>query len=836
MVFDFTKVKVKKKDTMPVDPVELFQKIKVSDPNINDLWLAQGDALRAWHKNRAKRDLGVVLNTGAGKTLVGLLMAQSLVNETRGKILYACSSIQLVEQTEEKAKGYGLDVTTRVRGGYSNDLFLRGHAPCVTTYQALFNGYSVFFKEEINAIIFDDAHAAEHLLRDHFSVKITRTTFPSFYSAIAGLFKDYHHKVGKAGSYEELGDPSCRRLFLIPPFEVQRNFAELTRVLHEAKLSSEVETKFAWEHIKDHVDLCCLLITGSEITITPAFVPTLCLPYFGKKTRRIYLSATLSAPDAFARTFGKVPDEVIAPTTTAGECERLILIPARSNLEEEDVVVAKELLSVRKALILVPTYFRANKWEGLAIPPAREKVSDEVRAFKESVGTPKLLLAARYDGVDLPGDTCRVMAIDDLPMGVGPLERFMWENLNLSNTLRTAIASRVVQSFGRISRGLSDHGVVVLSGSRLVDWLLVPRNAATLPAFLQKQIQLGYEVSTRVETIDDLKAAMDQCLGRDKDWQDTYSDFIANAEPYDSEEDPEKLTRIAESEAQFGNYLWKRDYEAAAKSLASTLDDAFLLSANTGAWHCLWLGFALELLSDADSAIDLYLRAHTNQYKIPAYPRDLDKTEGEGIPSQIVKVYGVIKITSEGKITLPKNINSGLIPLDGSGTPAQTEEALRVLGQFLGLESSRPDKEFGTGPDVLWTSPGMPALCMEVKTDKGLESKYQKKEVGQLSDHVQWVKDNSEAKSIIPVFVGPVVGTTETANPPEDFFVISLDQFKVLSDRLVAALNDSANKALPITIQANLSKVFQERDLIWPGCFGGVEKHVLKDLSYPVLF
>lgn len=815
---------------MPVDPVELFQKIKVSDPNINDLWLAQGDALRDWHKSREKKDVGVVLNTGAGKTLVGLLMAQSLVNETQGKILYACSSIQLVEQTEEKAKGYGLDVTTRVRGGYSNDLFLRGQAPCVTTYQALFHGHSIFFREEVDAIIFDDAHAAEHILRDHFSVSLKRTALPALYSAIAGLFRDYHRRTGRAGSYEELEDINCRRLFLIPPFEVHRQFAELTRLLQEAKLSSDNDQTYPWEHIKDHVDLCCFLITGSQITITPPYVPILNLPYFSKKTRRIYLSATLSAPDAFARTFGKVPDKVVAPKTTAGECERLILIPARSNLIEEDILVAKELLSDRKALILVPTYSRATKWEGLATPPTKEKVSEQVRVFKESSGVQKLLLAARYDGVDLPGDTCRVMAIDDLPMGVGPLERFMWESLSLSNTLRTAIASRVVQSFGRISRGMSDHGVVVLSGSRLIDWLLVPRNLATLPAFLQKQIQLGYEVSTQIETIGDFKEAMDQCLGRDTKWQEAYNDFMATAEPYDAEEDTEKLTRLAKSEAQFGNYLWKRDYETAAKSLSLTLDDAFSLSANTGAWHCLWLGFALELLGDSDSAQDLYLRAHANQYKIPTYPRDMEETAGAAIPLQIIKVYGIIKITSEGKISLPKNIHSGLVHLDGTGTPAQTEEALRVLGQFLGLESSRPDKEFGTGPDVLWTSPGLPALCFEVKTDKDLESKYQKKEVGQLSDHVQWVKDNTETKSIIPVFVGPIVSATETANPPDDFFVISLDQFKDLSDRLVAALTDSASKALPITIQANLSKVFQERDLVWPECFDGFEKHILKDL------
>ena len=110
------------------------------------------------------------------------------------------------------------------------------------------------------------------------------------------------------------------------------------------------------------------------------------------------------------------------------------------------------------------------------------------------------------------------MILDDLPTGAGPLERFLWERLNLANTLRTLIASRVVQSFGRISRGLSDHGVVVLTGRRLVEWLTVPRNLSTLPAFLQKQIQLGQAVSEDCETVDDLLRARDACLARDKDW------------------------------------------------------------------------------------------------------------------------------------------------------------------------------------------------------------------------------------------------------------------------------------------------------------------------------
>lgn len=75
--------------------------------------------------------------------------------------------------------------------------------------------------------------------------------------------------------------------------------------------------------------------------------------------------------------------------------------------------------------------------------------NEKIEDFKQAKDTEKLLLTARYDGVDLPGDMCRVVVIDDLPSGIGPLERFLWEYLKFSNTLRTAIASRVVQSFGR---------------------------------------------------------------------------------------------------------------------------------------------------------------------------------------------------------------------------------------------------------------------------------------------------------------------------------------------------------------------------------------------------
>ena len=288
------------------------------DRGINDLWLAQGDALREWHENRRERDIGIVLNTGAGKTLVGLLAAQSLVNETKGRVLYACSSIQLVEQTAEKATGYGLKVTTYFRRDYSNDLFSRCLAPCVTTYQALFNGLSIFFRGEVAAVVFDDAHAAEHLLRDHFSVRISQTGNPNLYSEILSQFEDYFRNTGKSVTLRETWEGRSAQVLLVPPFEVRNQHQELISRLLEGGVQEYMDTKFAWEHVKDHVDQCCVLISATDVTLTPPFVPTLTLPYFSDAVRRVYLSATLSAPDAFTRTFGKAPGRVVAPGDYGG--------------------------------------------------------------------------------------------------------------------------------------------------------------------------------------------------------------------------------------------------------------------------------------------------------------------------------------------------------------------------------------------------------------------------------------------------------------------------------------------------------------------------------------
>jgi tetratricopeptide (TPR) repeat protein len=830
MTFEFSKLKAAPKEQRLTDPIALFQRLRVTDTSINDLWLAQGDALREWNQNRTKPDISISLNTGAGKTLVGLLIGQSLVNEMRSLVLYACSSIQLIEQTAKKAKGYGLPITTYTKGKFSNDLAAKGDAVCLTTYQALFNGKSIFFNREIAGVVFDDSHAAEHLLRDHFSLRIEKDRFASVYSQICSEFSDYFHSVGLASSFEDIMEGNSNRLLMIPPFEVKRAHAAISKYLRESTIPSDDNTTFAWAHLKDRTDLCAFIVSSSEITITPAFVPSRTLPYFSAVVRRVYLSATLSALDVFVRTFGREPSIQIAPKTTAGECERMILIPEKMSDVSDDVESTIQLIRPHKTLLLVPSYGRSEEWGEIAKPPAKEHATEVIEGFKNQVGSPKLLLAGRYDGMDLPGDMCRVVVIDDLPSGIGLLERYLWEYLRFSAALRSAIASRIVQSFGRISRGMSDHGVAILTGRRLVEWLQVPKNLASLPLFLQKQLQLGFQMSADMN-VQDAATSIQACLTRQRDWIDAYERFMQEAASDETLPEPLTLAELALAEAKYAADMWHRDYSNAASHLKKTLEEAGNFSVSTVCWHKLWLGYALELAGDSETARALYQQAHAGQRNIPPPRNEGISAATQALPAQALAAAQQFEVTPDGRIRVPRTFERDLLHLDGPGTTRQTEESLRCLGQYLGFEATRPDNEHGTGPDVLWLFPDNSAFCVDAKTDKEATSVYRKEELGQLADHVQWVRDNTGVGTITSGFIGPEVLASESANPAAGVKVANLGNFHKIGETLKVAYRDIAANSLPLTLPQIVNDEFAKRKLLWPHVELSFNLRELRDLG-----
>ena len=104
MVVDFENLRITRKKPKPIDPLEIFRRLP-KPPGINDLYTSQAEVLQAWFDRRKmQRDTVIKLHTGGGKTLVGLLIAQSTLNETGEPVLYLVPTKQLVSQTIEKSQ------------------------------------------------------------------------------------------------------------------------------------------------------------------------------------------------------------------------------------------------------------------------------------------------------------------------------------------------------------------------------------------------------------------------------------------------------------------------------------------------------------------------------------------------------------------------------------------------------------------------------------------------------------------------------------------------------------------------------------------------------------
>lgn len=134
-MIDFSSFRKPDQKNRSHDPREIFKRRPSGEGAANDLWQGQAEALSRWLDGDQSDSL-ILLNTGAGKTIIGLLIAQSYVNQAIRNVVYACGTIDLVRQTAREAARLGIPVTCRFDQRFDNELFNQGRALCITTYQA----------------------------------------------------------------------------------------------------------------------------------------------------------------------------------------------------------------------------------------------------------------------------------------------------------------------------------------------------------------------------------------------------------------------------------------------------------------------------------------------------------------------------------------------------------------------------------------------------------------------------------------------------------------------------------------------------------------------------
>lgn len=795
--FDFNSLSRPSVGSRPVDPIEVFRSASSLEDTPNDLWRGQSQALERWHSVRENKDVLVSLHTGAGKSLVGIIIAQSLVNEGIQNVVYACATNDLVKQTETECRTkLGFDCTTRMGGKFSNELFENGTTFCITNYQALFNSRTKFRGDlRPGAIIFDDAHVAEKVIRDCYTISLRRKNDEGAYSEFINLvlpfFEQIMRKEFLAAIVNGTSTYSCTA---VPPNAVVSlcKSGALSDWLDKHKLSDG----FAYGHLADKLSACSIFIARDGIEIAPAFLPSKRVDFLAsKEVRRIYLSATLSSEIDFCRAFGKRPLKKIEPENDAGVGERLIILRRRDQLRlngqqnPEFIAIAKEIASQHKTLIASSSYASAGKYEALAKPPLAKDFSAALDAFRCNSSPGAFSLVARVDGIDLPHGTCRVSIVDGLPTGFSLCERYQFDSLEMRNSFASRIANRIVQLFGRTNRGRNDYSVIFSFDDKLISWLNKNRNLALLPPLLQSQIDLGRSLvhQFNIEDAKSLSGLADQVLKRDAAWLTYYKETIGASKLREEDkkqarDTDEALLSGALAEAEFAAQMWDGRPELAREKLGEAIHSVAPADRRLAGWYSMHIGHSFELEGDSETAKKHYSDARSRTFFDIALPLPTslksvmkDVVARNPFHEQLLELFASDKAVARNPW---EKYNSQIkLLLDDGASSNQHEEAMRLLGEVLGFTASRPEQESDEDStlDVLWiTKDESFAFLWSLKTNKDSGSPLNGEEVGTGHLHLEWFRNDYPGISHELFFLAPEVECVSTAHPSEDMKAVTL--------------------------------------------------------------
>lgn len=808
----------------PIEPDRIFSSL-VKDDEYEYLRDVQTEILTEWFQRRNEKDLILKMNTGAGKTFVGLIILQSCLNEEKGPAVYVCPDNQLVNQVLEKSKEYGIKCVTfsdSRPGSFPNE-FLNNEAILVTVFDKVFNGRSIFKKYDIDigAIILDDAHACITKAREKFTINIKSTS--SLYEKLYGLFQDslHHQDIGSARSIYN-GDRYT--VMQVPFWTWIDNVTNVASILSEVSQhytdkdfqKDEVSKNiyFNWPLLQNSLESCHVFISGDCIEITPHCLPINQFTYFGNAHRRIFMSATLLDDSSLIKELDISKNSIEKPLVNSKYYnigERMILIPSLINESLDRAKIASiccELSKNKNIIVLTPSSYEGyiKEWtdEGAKLLTS-DNISNKIKELDKKNNY--FILANRYDGIDLRGEQCRVLVMDKLPMGATLYERFIKETRPGSNIMKTLLSQKIEQGIGRSTRSSSDYSVVMLTGIDLETFILRNENKKYLSPQTRQQIDIGIKFSKKLKNIAEtdaeeaLLSIMKASFDRNSKWIKFHNTELQKSKTEQLNAIPIEIA-ISERKA-YDLYNSNRSYEA-SKVLEDSINHlADKLEKEDKGWYLQLAAFYLYK-SDKQSSLLKQMKAHeynTNVSKsIDGIKyRKIDKNMG----LQANKVYKNIKEFSEAN-TVVIYLN-GLIDKLKFGIDSNTfEQAVKELGEFIGYNCQRPEKEFKNGlPDVLWQMTNNEYLVIEAKSEvKEQRDLIYKSEAEQITNSYNWFLSEYKGKKGYPILVHPSFKKDECAYPDENVRVITENELCKLRDNLLhfsRVIASNFNK--PITVE-----------------------------------
>lgn len=750
---DFKKKRIAGPAGKPVEPTEIYERLdRASDKG--PLRAAQERVLQDWHLNfRQNNDVILKLHTGQGKTLVGLLMLQSKLNENGGRAIYLCPNNFLARQTLIQAKQFGITCTDADDDGNLPASFLDGRAILVVTVQKLFNGLTKFGlgarSTEVDYIVIDDAHACIDSIRS--ACQITLPRKHEVYQHIVNLFEDDLRKQG-AGSYEEIrqaNDNGPSPILPVPYWAWLDREEEVTRILARANQTKEL--KFAWPILRDKIKLCQCVVSSEQIVIIPHIPPLEMFGSYANAKHRIFMSATVTDDAFLIKGLGLDQNVVTAPLRDPKETwsgERMLLIPSiiSTDLDEGYVMANFGKPDAKRrynTVALTPSFNSSKGWEASgAIVASTNTIDQLVDTLRNGITQTTLVVANRYDGIDLPDEACRILILDGKPYGETLWERYVEECRPESQISVARIARTIEQGLGRAVRGEKDYCVVLVTGSDLVRSIRSREIQDHLSDQTKAQVRLGLEISEEAQadvqnagtSHSALMALIRQCLERNEDWKEFYKETMDSLSPkalVSSLLDIFTIERLAEVDFSLGRY------QQAIARIQAILDKYPDMASTERGWYL------------QEAARYEYLESHAGAQAKQAGAHRLNRLllKPESIPvlklSAIAQKRSISIVKWVQKFQSNESLRLAVDDITNSlkfGVRAeQFEKAWHELGTALGFASERPDKEWKEGPDNLWALTAGNYLLVECKNEVELtRAQINKDESGQLNNACAW--------------------------------------------------------------------------------------------------
>lgn len=818
---DFKKLVKNKRDIDFRNLTALFESLDRQTSHI-EMRPVQLEALQLLSDRRSQRDIILKISTGTGKTAVALLYLLSFMEELREPVVYLCPTRQLVEQVQAEAGKLGIKSVTYPGGQtFPHVDGISGKAIIICTYDKLFNAKTTFDRSDLLlrpcAFVLDDAHAGVEEIRDSFTLHISGTDLHE------RLLKTLNNPCSefKPSVWSDIINLDPNQFMEIPYWIWKTLLPEINILLGD--YADDDDLQFVIPYVRDILRWCRCVVSGAGIEIIPEVLPVYKSDAYFKANHRLFMSATLADDSILVRELDcdlSSAQNPVIPSSDKGLGERMVLAPSlvESSLDREWIMslcgsVAKKL----KVVVLSPSEQKAREWEKVG---AKVFLGDDVRTAVQELNnsTGKLNFAVfvqRYDGVDLPDNSCRVLVLDGMPLGEDIIDKYDSSLSALAGGTRNRIIYRIEQGMGRAVRSHADYAVVLLAGHELAHFIAKHEVLSRMNPDTQAQLRLAIDLAQLImddadsrpnQAITDM---MKKCLNRDDGWKQFYNETVRSTDRPKLKTTDHKRLYMAHAERRAFDAALANDPSKSVQILREAVNKCVSEDHSGKGWY---LQRIANYLYDVNSgeALEVQRAAYEcNRFMIcpPGIIKRPEKVEALDTYTIIMEWYKQFE-NPNGAIANIQELRT-LLSFDLS--PAVIEQALCDLAPLLGAQGFRPEKEYGEGPDDLWLWPDS-AVVIEAKTQN--EDSLHKRDAGQLLLSMEWFKKSfATRKNFVPVIVAKVSISDRRAGFPSNTRVVTEDRMHALLDSLEQFYRRIISEPLFASTPKSLARIQRELNL-----------------------